>query len=436
LLLLKEVKQLLGSRSFLAAALITCPLVGYSFIQAVSLFSEASRAALQHSELSSGMNPFEGVLVPTFGSFYLVSTLIFPFLAIRPVSTEVQSGTIKILLQIPLRFSTVMSAKVFAALVVWSVLFLPIAISLIAWASVGGHLSMPETLFLCAGHLLYALTILSLSFLLSSLAKAAATAAILVLGVTLGSWVLDFSLQTETSSVLRSLSLLSLTSILKPFEQGLVSLPVIIRSLALILFALFLSLRFIKPGVSVSAKGLSAVASFTALLLIFFVSHFVRSHWDVSESQRNSLSVTYQEQFKKMEGKLSIRVFLSPDDPRYRDLERQLFSKFRRLMPHVEIVLVNTGKTQLFGTGSSDNYGLNEYEYKGKVAKSHSTSPREILPLLQELIGVQVTEYQAPSYRGYPAVIETNLWGIFYYLLLPVFFVLVWWMGYRKPKEK
>src|SRR5262249_13573239 len=78
-LLMKELREVLGGRALWTMLLILCPLVGYSFVQAVSLFSEASAAARDQPQLGSGLSPLDGVLVPTFGALYLAVTLLFPF---------------------------------------------------------------------------------------------------------------------------------------------------------------------------------------------------------------------------------------------------------------------------------------------------------------------------------------------------------------------
>ena len=48
--------------------MLLCPVVGFGFIQAVALYSEASRSAASFPELARGLSPFDGVLVPTFGA--------------------------------------------------------------------------------------------------------------------------------------------------------------------------------------------------------------------------------------------------------------------------------------------------------------------------------------------------------------------------------
>ena len=82
-LLAKELREIASGRALWIMLLIFCPLVGYSFFQAVSLYGEASAAAVDSPVLGSGLSPLDGVLVPTFGGLYLAATLLFPFVAIR-----------------------------------------------------------------------------------------------------------------------------------------------------------------------------------------------------------------------------------------------------------------------------------------------------------------------------------------------------------------
>src|SRR6516164_5036407 len=81
-LLVKEFWGVITGRALWTMLLILCPLVGYSFFQ-VSLYGEASAAARDAPALATGLSPLDGVLVPTFGAFYLAVTLLFPFVAIR-----------------------------------------------------------------------------------------------------------------------------------------------------------------------------------------------------------------------------------------------------------------------------------------------------------------------------------------------------------------
>jgi len=86
-LLRKEIRELGTGSSLWVLLLLLAPLVGYSFIQAVALYAEASRPALSVPELARQLSPFDGILVPTLGGFYLAITLLFPFIAIRLVAS-------------------------------------------------------------------------------------------------------------------------------------------------------------------------------------------------------------------------------------------------------------------------------------------------------------------------------------------------------------
>ena len=64
-LLRKEMRELATGSSLWVLLLLLSPLVGYSFIQAVALYAEASRPALSIPELARQLSPFDGILVPT-----------------------------------------------------------------------------------------------------------------------------------------------------------------------------------------------------------------------------------------------------------------------------------------------------------------------------------------------------------------------------------
>src|SRR6516162_4592452 len=70
-LLRKEIRELATGNSLWVLLLLLSPLVGYSFTQAVALYAEASRPALSVPELARQLSPFDGILVPTLGGFYL-----------------------------------------------------------------------------------------------------------------------------------------------------------------------------------------------------------------------------------------------------------------------------------------------------------------------------------------------------------------------------
>src|SRR6266481_4580168 len=154
-LFVKELREIVSGRALWTLLLLACPLVGYSFFQAISLYGEASAAAASPPVLATGLSPLDGILVPTFGSFYVAVTLLFPFVAIRVLGEEKQSGALALLVQLPYRTATLVGVKLAAVLCAWLLCAVPVLSAVVAWWMVGGHLSASETSTLFLGHLLY-----------------------------------------------------------------------------------------------------------------------------------------------------------------------------------------------------------------------------------------------------------------------------------------
>src|SRR5713101_6869264 len=134
-LLAKEVGELLSGRALWTMLLILCPLVGYSFFQAVALYGEASAAARDQPQLATSLAPLDGILAPTFGAFYITVTLLFPFVAIRVLGREKETGALKLLVQLPYQIRTLVAAKLAAIGVAWLIAAVPVAAALLLWLS-------------------------------------------------------------------------------------------------------------------------------------------------------------------------------------------------------------------------------------------------------------------------------------------------------------
>src|SRR5258705_6029159 len=252
-LLAKELRGVLSGRALWTMLLILCPLVGYSFFQAVSLYGEASSAARDQPALASGLSPLDGVLVPTFGALYVAVTLLFPFVAIRTLGREKETGALRLLVQLPYRVPTLIAAKMTAVFGAWLAAVIPAASALAIWLMLGGHLYLPETLDLLLGHLLYGLLVGAIALFSASISESSATAAIVALAFTIGSWVLDFALAGQPG-VLEWVSRLSLTQTLRGFEQGLLSAGLVLGIVAAICGFAALAAVWLHPGVPLRAQ--------------------------------------------------------------------------------------------------------------------------------------------------------------------------------------
>src|SRR3981189_3194653 len=132
-LLVKELWEILSGRALWTMLLLMCPLLGYSFLQAASLYGEASAAGLQSPVLASSLSPLDGILVPTLGASYVAVTLLFPFVAIRVLGQEKESGALRLLIQLPYPTSELIAAKLVAVLAAWVISSVPAFSALAIW---------------------------------------------------------------------------------------------------------------------------------------------------------------------------------------------------------------------------------------------------------------------------------------------------------------
>jgi ABC-type transport system involved in multi-copper enzyme maturation permease subunit len=431
-LLVKELWGIASGRALWTMLLIVCPIVGVSFFQAMSLYGESSAAAVDSPVLASGLSPLDGILVPTFGAFYVTVTLLFPFVAIRALGREKETGTLRLLLQLPYRVPTLITAKMAAVAAAWLIALIPAASALVLWRVHGGHLDAVETFNLLLGHLLYGLLIGAVALFAAAIAESAATAAIMTLAVTIGSWIIDFALAGQPG-LAEWVSRLSLTQTLRPFEQGLFSLGLVLGALTAVVGLATLAAIWLHPGVPLRAKlarSLVCVAVTGALLLL---AAQTRTAVDVTEDRRNSFPAADQRALATLREPLVITVSLAPEDPRYVDLRRNVLGKLERVLPNVTIRLAGSGHT-IVGRSSEESYGEVEYSYGGRSDKSRSTSHREILPLLYGLAGVPTpAPVPGEDYPGYPLVTNATIALPWFLGALPILIVLAWWWSCRAP---
>jgi ABC-type transport system involved in multi-copper enzyme maturation permease subunit len=432
-LLAKELQGVLNGRALWTMLLILCPLVGYSFFQAVALYSEASSTARDSPVLATGLSPLDGVLVPTLGGFYLATTLLFPFVAIRALGREKETGALRLLVQLPYQVPTLVATKMAAVTMAWMISLVPAICALVLWRVFGGHLYVPETLNLLLGHLLYALLVAALALAAASIAESSATAAIIALAVTIGSWVLDFALSGQ-QGLLEVLSRFSLTQALRPFEQGLLSVGLVLRIAFTIGGFATLAGIWLHPGVPLRDKLVRSVLCVFAVVILSSVAMQFRAAFDLTEDQRNSFPLADQRALSKLQDPLEVTVHLIPEDPRYTDLRRNVLDKLDRSLPRVTIRLASTGSTVL-GSTSEESYGEIEYSYAGRSARSRSTSEREILPLIYSLAKVEAPATSPTAdYPGYPTVANAYASLPVFLGLLPILILGSWLWVNRTPR--
>ena len=294
-------------------------------------------------------------------------------MAIRVLGNEKESGSLRLLIQLPYGSATLIASKLAAVLIAWLLCAVPAFSALAIWVLLGGHLYAAETLNLLSGQLFYGLLIAAIALFAASISEGAATAAIVTLAFTIGSWVLDFTL-AGSSGLLGWISRLSLSQALRTFEQGLLSIGLVVGIVAAICGFAALAAVWLPPGVSTRAKLFRSLVCILVTASTFAAAMQIRVSVDVTEDRRNSFPIADQRALAKLTEALTVTVHLAPEDPRYADLSRNVLAKLERVLPNVTIRRSSDRPGRATSAGE-DAYGEVEYVYAGRWDTSRSTSP-------------------------------------------------------------
>lgn len=431
ILLAKEWRELMASRAYWLLLLFIGPLVGNSFITAVNLYAEASGIGGGAAALPQGLTPLDGLLVPTWGAYDLAVTLLFPFVVIRLISTEKESGAWKLTLQLPAGLGLTITAKVLALLAGWMIAWLPGLIAVAMWRSYGGHLHWPEMLNLLLGHWLRMLLSAGVTMAAAALAESAASAAIVTLTFTLGTWALDF-LGTGRGGWLAEVSAFTPTAALRWFEQGLLRLSTIAVMLAIALAGFALTTAWLNVGEKFSKRLYRTLAMVVGIAILLWLGSLARASWDTSENRRNSFPRADEVALRQIREPLHITINLAPEDPRLMDYDRSILNKLKRLLPNINAEYVAQSQTGLF-ENASERYGEIWYEMGGRKMMSRSTTPPIVLEELYQLAGINPPGKQAePEFPGYPLAAHPKFAKLIFYALWPLAAGLAWLICSRR----
>ena len=430
-LLAKEFRELFTTRAFWLLLLIVGLLVGHGFITAVHLYAEMSGNG-GPAALPQGLSSLDGVLVPSWGAYDLAATLLFPFVAIRMISAEKESGALKLLLQLPLSLLTKLTVKSFVLLCAWVIAWLPGVVAIVLWHSYGGHLYAPETLNLLLGHLLRGLLSGALALAFAALTESAASAAIVTLAFTVGTWALDF-IAAGRGGWVQQLATYTPTAALRSFEQGLLRFNVLIVMLLLSCAAVGVAAIWLDTG-----RALRSRFWRTSLLLVIAAGVIwgaasVRRSWDVSENRRNSFSAADEALLHRVDQPLKITIFLAPEDPRLTDFEQNVLKKLRRSLGKLDVEYAATSRSGLF-ENAEDHYGEIWYELGGQKAVEPSTIEEVVLDQIYKLANVSAPERATDDgFPGYPLATQPKYASAFFYFLWPLL-VITGWLLIRSQK--
>ena len=425
----KELRELLASRAFWLLLIMIGPLVGHGFITAVDSYAEASGIAGGPAALAQGLSPLDGILVPAFGAYDLAVTLLFPFVAIRLVAAEKASGAWKLLLQSPASAGAMLLVKGLALLAGWAIAWLPGLAALVLWKLYGGTLYAPEVLNLLAGHLLRFVLAAGVAVAAGAIANGAASAAIATLGFTVGTWALEF-VAAGRGGALQKLASYTPTAALRVFEQGQFSLATVLVTAAIGVAGFALAAVWLHAGRTMRARSLASCATLLVLAVTVTAASRLRPVWDLSENRRNSFSAADEKALARIHQPLRVTVFLSPEDPRLLDLDRNILAKLARILPEVETVHAAHSRSGLFEAGG-DHYGEVWYQLGGNKAMTRSTTEQIVLDNLYQLARVPPPVRGGVEFPGHPLPATPRGAAWLYYAFWPLATALAGWVHLR-----
>ena len=420
-LLSKEFRELLVSRAFWLLLLFVGFLVGHGFITAVGLYAEMSGSG-GPAALPQGLTPLDGILVPTWGAYDLAATLLFPFVAIRMVSAEKESGALKLLLQLPGTLVSKLVTKGLVLLFAWLVAWLPGIAAIVLWHFYGGHLYAPETLNLLLGHLLRGLLSGGLAVASAAVADGAASAAIITLAFTVGTWALDF-VAAGRGGFVQQLASYTPTAALRSFEQGLLRFNALMVIVLLSCAGFGLAVIWLHTGRTIGSRLLRTLVLLIVTAAAVWGAAHVRASWDMSENRRNSFSAADEAALRGVDQPLKITIFLSPEDPRLTDLEQNVLRKLRRSLSRLQVEYAATSQTGLFE--NDERYGEIWYELGGQKIVDRSTIEEVVLEQIYKLAGVSAPQRSdEDTFPGYPLAAQPNYAAAIFYVFWPLLVIL------------
>jgi hypothetical protein len=350
--------------------------------------------------------------------------LLLPFVVIRLVGHERQTGAWKLLLQARPSVATQLGVKLVVLFGAWVVAWLPVLLALVLWRGAGNHLDWREIGAVALGHWLFGAFTMGVAAAATVLTRNEASAAIVTLGITIGTWAVDFAGAVQ-GGVFRTLARFTPTAVLHHFEQGLVrvgdaTVLLVVSIVAFAVAAVMLDWR--QPTTRRRARLTGLAVGGLALLLI---SSRVRASADWSEDQRNSFSPADAALLGRIRDPLRIEAHLAPEDPRRADFERGVVAKLERAVPEMSVAYSSASRTGMFeapGTG----YGEIWYRIDERRKMSRSTTGPIVLELIYELAGMTAPTPQEPAYPGYPLVRAPKWIWLWLFVLWPGVIALSW----------
>ena len=432
-LLDKEWRELIASKAWWVLLVCIGPLVGVSFISAVRTYAEVSGLNGTSAGVGEALSPLIGVWAPTFSALELAAVFLLPFVAIRLVAGDRQSGALKLEMQQGMSPFARIAGKALVLMAGWMVAMLPPLSATLLWKSYGGTVYAPELVTLTVGHLLNAGLTIGLASAMSSLTEHPSTAAILTLSVTVGTWIVNFFGAVQGGWWERAAQYTP-AAMVAEFQHGLLRLDTVLIALVLTLTGLVFAAIWMGLGMPVSRRAYESAGVAVLAVGSIFACTFLNVSLDTSEARSNSFSEADEGALRQIHAPLRIEAHLAQEDPRRVDLEQHALSKLRRVMPKVQVQYVSGTSIGLFEQTSA-GYGEIWYELAGRRTMSRMTSAEGVLEAIYSLAGATPPpENEEAAFRGHPLAVQARGADAIFYVFWPGFFLAVGIIARRRLK--
>jgi len=282
-----------------------------------------------------------------------------------------------------------------------------------------------------AGHVLNGALTIALAFAAAALTDHPATAAIVTLTVTVGTWLINFAAAVNGGWWERAAAFTP-TAMVAEFQRGLLRADVTLAALALTGGGLALAAMSLRLGDRPGIRGRRMLLTFTAVGVAIIVAASQTLSWDASESRRNSFPESAVDALRSIGGVLHVEAHFAPEDPRRSDLEHNAFRKLRRALPRARIDYVSATSTGLFEQ-TSEKYGEIWYQLGGKTQVSRITTAEGVLENVLSLAGIAApAESDDDVFRGHPLAARPRGAALLFYGLWPLIVASMAFIQWRK----
>jgi hypothetical protein len=423
----KEWRELMASPAWWALLALTGPLVGVSFTRAVSTYSEISEGA--GTACGAVCSPLLGIWAPTFAAYEVIAIFLLPFVAIRLMSSDRQSGALKLELQRPIANIVRVAAKCLVLMLGCLITGGAGLVAIGLWKLYGGPVSWPEVGAVALGHMLNLGLTIAVAGVAAAVTDHPSTAAVVTLAFTVGMWIVEFA-SAVYGGVWSWVARFAPSAMVGEFSHGLLQASTIVAALSLIAGACYVAATWLQLGASVAVRTRRSLVTAVATILLAVGAGWLPGSHDVSEARLSSFSEAAEEALERLDKPVRIEAHLAPQDPRRVDLERHALAKLRRVVPALEIQFVSRTSTGLFEQADPD-YGEIRYDVGGRWVIGRATTDEAVLEAIFEAADKEPDDDDV-AFAGHPVVARPVGASLAFYGVWPSLAALAAWLASRQ----